>query len=213
MTADPARDELRTAWHEASHAVILLRLTGTVPPTISIDPAVCFGSGRRPDFADHDPDAPLCLANPDLRRLVEADIIVRLAGHEAERLALPVTARVQDPPEVVALARAAQPPKVLELLDIIDAEPASSVLDLEAGALDDPRSDDAVALDLALRLAGMRANHYIVWCRVEAAALVGANLDAIRRLAAELLQRRIMGAAAILAILESEEVPDAEPAV
>jgi hypothetical protein len=189
--------------------VSLQHLAGTVPPAISLDPAVCFGIVRRPDFALHDCDLPLALADPDLRHLVEADIIVRLAGHEAECLALPVTGYLPDPPEVVAFARAAQPAKVRELLDAIDAAPASSVLDLEAGVLDDPRSDDAHALTLAMQLVGMRANAYLVWCRVEAAALVRANVDAIGRLAAELLVRRIMSGAAILAVLE--EVADAEP--
>jgi hypothetical protein len=198
MTADRDSED---CYHEAGHSVALWRLTGTVPPAVSIAPAVCLGR-QLPDFTGHDSAAPLCLAEPGLRRAVEVEVLVCLAGLAAGDMAAPLTGRLPDPPEVVALARTALSPEIRARLDAIEAEPAGPVIL-------DPRSDGAAAEDLLQNLVGLRWTNYLPWCRSEAHALVHANAELIERLAGELLQRRYMSGAALAAFLG--EVADAEP--
>jgi hypothetical protein len=90
------RDEAeleRLAWHEAAHATAAYLLGGCIRGPVSIEPrlhwaGVAFCRSRRVPFSDIDRSAsgPMCLLPPRLRRAIETDIIISLAGPAAERI-------------------------------------------------------------------------------------------------------------------------------
>jgi hypothetical protein len=200
-------DDLRKAAHECGHVVAEWMLTGELPLAVSIEAGQSFQAvtvrttGRSMDFGRHDNRAPLCLADPAIRQAAESEIIVSLAGREAEMLAgVPPTALDAEPDVITrtaATAREALPARARERLEIGEAIPAA------ADPLDDPHTDEADAAALIYRLVGTRGN-YLGWMRSEARSLVLAHSGLISRLAAELLGRRILSGAECRAILESE---------
>jgi hypothetical protein len=205
----------RVAYHEAAHVVAAVRLGGRVAGPVTIIPSKRWlGSAwtlprRAPqrDFDRVDVGRPLALWPAALRRQLECETMVVLAGGVGELLA-PRSLEYPPPDPELDLEREAN--RRRRAAAAVEALPAAQALLLARG--DDPdiapaKTDPERAHELAELLAGPAgASSLLAHLQQQVAAVVlelPGRLD-VERLAKALLERDVLAAADVRALLEAK---------
>lgn len=157
-------DPTRLAIHEAAHAVVAIALGRGLSGPVSIRPGKHFSGIAFVDAPTLTAvpllGAPVILLDPDLRKMVETEIVIHLAGPEAERFLFekPRSSRRPVLPDEQAAERLAR---------VLVLSPSESARLREAEDSDEPRrSDEDWAHELAWALAGSNeVAHYLAWLR------------------------------------------------
>jgi hypothetical protein len=199
----------KTAHHEAAHAAIALALGGEIHGAVSLVPrrrwrAVAFVNGSRPGHAvTVDPGLPLVLWDVELRRMIETEIMVFLAGTHGEAL-------VPLHPPVAALS-VSNADKAASTLKVVPSAPLTAVEKAQLSSGDDPneppiQNDLSVAYELAEAAVGVGAAAHALLTLLDEQTRWFVQLEAprIRRLARLLLAHEELGATAVKAALTEE---------
>jgi len=198
----PTEEELlRTAAHEAAHAVIAFRL-GFAVRWLTIEPGTgCAGAVqfRHPSRPAGKPEMaqPFALWPPGWRDYVERELLVTLAGHEAELRFLPRLGRTPEPVAVAAISA------LEELPPVSDDQRAEAVAHVNAPAAE-LITDEEHVQKLA-RVAHGNEHRlgatWIAYMQETAAVLVVQEQAAIVRLGEALTERGVVSGEQAAAII------------
>jgi hypothetical protein len=217
MSSRDAQGRRATALHEAGHAVATVLLFGVAPRVLTIRRAAdylgaCIPPALSFDLSGHDPDRPLCLADPVIRGEVERVIVMFLAGSAAERLQWDLTSGwIEDAgsgaDERQAAAMVAEletwAPHDRELLAFAEAAPAVAR---------EISPDDSEAAGWSIRLAGESGGLYLIYLEAVARQFVTRHSAPILALADALLERSALNgehAVSIVTAAREEHATDA----
>jgi len=198
-------EDYRASVHEAGHCLVAHRHgrpVRTAMVTGASGPRVLTGCVRFADLpvseevlAGFDPSTQFLLWPPELRRRVESDISIDLAGDIAERLLSPTLGRTPDPVGVDALAA----------LGVIASDADRSWTAQMTGRTWAPESTDAEAIAASLFLACGKdpdqVTGLLYWLTRATEAIIIAEEQAVRRLAMALMRHAVLGGDAVAACI------------
>jgi hypothetical protein len=186
----------RTAYHEASHAVVAVRL-GVPLGVVSIRPTrryggVC-GAGGAHRIHSLEPALPLVLQYARPRRHLETHIRFLLAGPLADHMWFPSSGYQRTPKIIRPADRPNLPPVAAAQLAAFEAA---------GNGPGEPVHDEDAALTEADLLVGPTlAGAYIAWARADVAEMVDDNAFAIERVAHDLLAHDALSPHAVRAAM------------
>lgn len=212
----PRTSLVRTAWHEAGHAVAAVRLRGKIGGPVSIEQRHHYWNGvafvgpstaQLRDWAALNVAAPTPMWPARLRRSRETAAMILLAGRLAEDL-IPYGADDDFAPQITELldahATVGESPAVVAP---VATPPPLTVAEQELLQSPPPATDDEQVEAVCFTLAGDRWRSLRVWLRAETDYLLRLPpvRDQVEALALELLRHRTLSARAVRAVLATKE--------